>query len=327
MIRFLKFFAIALLLLIMVPIIIFWTPEGDRDELIETYTNEASAFAIDGDGMKIHYRDEGNKDGAPIILLHGSNASLHTWADMVSILSDDYRLISLDFPGHGLTGPDPKQDYSAASLIDAAKTVMDETGVERAVIAGNSMGGWAAWRFALEYPERVSGLVLIDASGPVIEEEADPYLAAKITNSVPGQLLALRVTPRPIIRQTLSQVMYDDAQITDELVERYRDMARFPGNRKAMSDRAKVDREAGYWDRVGEIGVPVLILWGEHDVTTPVAFAHAFDAAINDTKLVIYPNAAHLPMEEIPADVARDIRTWMTVKLSPDGAEESANIQ
>ena len=315
--RFLKWLGLVFVGVIVLLLLLGWTPDTDRAEMIEKYSSTASQFVTDGDGMSIHYRDEGNKNGPAIVLLHGSSASLHTWEDMIRELSGEYRLISLDFPGHGLTGPDPKRDYSVGSLIDAAETVMDAVGVERAVIAGNSMGGWASWRMALASPERVTGLILIDASGPQIEEKTDLYLAAKIVESPIGQLLAPKITPRPIVRKTLTQVIYDDTQISETLMDRYWELNRFPGNRTAMVDRAKVDREPEYWNRVGNIDVPVLILWGDHDVTTPPAFGRAFDAAIENSKLITYPDAAHLPMEERPVKVAGDIRAWMGENFPP----------
>lgn len=309
--KFLKRFVVVLVAFILVLLAAFWTPDADRDEMIAKYSSVESAFVTDKSAMAIHYRDQGRRDGPVIILLHGSNASLHTWEDMVAELSKTYRLISLDLPGHGLTGPDPERDYSAASMIDAVETVMETVGVKRAIIAGNSMGGWVSWRMALAKPDKVEGLILVDASGPQIAEKTNLYLAARITDSAVGRMLTPKITPKPLVRKTLTQVMYDDGAITDELIDRYWDLARFPGNRKAMNDRAKADRELGYWGRVGEIDVPVLILWGEHDVTTPVAFAHAFYESISNTTLKIYPDAAHLPMEERPKKVAKDIHAWM----------------
>ncbi len=314
--RFLKWGLIGLAALMVIGTVLLWTPDADRDEIIAKYSNAESEFVTAPDGAKIHFRDQGNADGQVLVLLHGSNASLHTWEDMIRELKADYRLISLDFPGHGLTGPDPERDYSAASMIDAVIAVMDQAGVEKAVITGNSMGGWLSWRMALSHPERVSGLVLIDASGVVGVEEPDLYLAAKIQNTKLGQMLATKMMPKPIVKKTLSQVMFDDTQITDQLINRYYDLARFPGNRQAGNDRMNTPREPDYYARIGQIEVPVLILWGQHDVTTPLSYAQAFDEALPESEKIIYPNAAHLPMEEIPQAVARDIDRWHGVKFS-----------
>ena len=315
MAKLLKRLGLGLLGMLVLGVMLLWSADTDKAEMIAKYGTGASQFVTDSQGMTIHYREEGNPDGPVIVLLHGSGGSLHTWTDMNEKLSETYRLVSLDFPGHGLTGPDPERDYSAGSLLGAVETVMDAVGVDQAVIAGNSMGGWAAWRFALSFPDRVTGLILIDASGPQIAEKTNPYLAARIIRSKPGQIIALKITPRAIVRKTLAQVMYDEAQITEGLVDRYWELARFPGNRQAMVDRSNTDRESGYWERAGEIVVPTLILWGQHDVTTPLAFAQAFDETISNTHLITYPNAAHLPMEEIPGEVARDIRSWMGVNF------------
>ena len=315
--RFFTWLLLGLLAVIVTAYVALSSPDADKADVIAKYSNAESDFITDGDGHDIHFRDQGNPDGPAIILLHGSNASLHTWERMVEILKDDFRLISLDLPGHGLSGPDPKRDYSAASMVGAVGTVMDAAGVERAVIAGNSMGGWVSWRFALANPERTAGLVLIDSAGAETDEKIEPYLAAKIMQSKFGRFLTPRITPKAIIRKTLTQVVYDDAQITDAMVARYYDLAHFPGTRDAMNDRATTPREVGMFSKVDQISVPTLILWGKHDVTIPVSHGQAFNAKIPNSELIVYPNAAHLLMEEIPMTVANDIRAWHQTSFEP----------
>ncbi len=294
----------------------FWTPDADKDELISKYSNQYSQFVLSSDGSRIHYRNEGLAEGPVLVLLHGNHASLHTWEPLVAELSDTFRLISIDFPGHGLTGPNTARDYSANALIQSVNTVLDHLNVQHALVAGNSMGGWIAWRFALQYPDRVAGLVLIDASGAITDEPIRLYTAAKISRSKIGQLITPRITPKFLVRKSLTQVMWNDDSVSDELVDRYWDLARYPGNRIAMVDRMQVDREPGFWHRIGDIDKPALILWGEHDQTIPVSHARAFNAALENSQLKIYANAAHAPMEEQPTQVAADIRAWYDKTIS-----------
>ncbi len=314
-----KMIRIILLLLIVlgVAFFVFRTPDTDRTEMIAKYGNEASRFVEDGKGAKIHYRDEGNKDGPALLLIHGSNSLLHTWEPMVALLGDKYRLISLDLYGHGLTGPHPTGAYDADTNIAAAVRVLDTVGVDKAYWVGNSMGGWLTWRAGLSVPERISGLVLIDASGAQVAEKVKPYLGARLARSSIGQILLPEITPRFLVKSSLAENFARPERLTEEQVDRYWELLRFPGNRKAAVDRGKTPRQPEKWDEVGTLEMPVLLLWGEQDRVIPVSHARAFEAAIPDSKLITYADAGHLPMEETPEQVARDIDVWIQ---SLDGA-------
>jgi pimeloyl-ACP methyl ester carboxylesterase len=313
--KFLLRLSVGLIALIGITLALLWTPDTDRAAMIAKYGGTDAHFVTDADGMNIHYRDQGNVDGPVLVLIHGSNTSLQSWDLLVPELKTDYRLILLDLPGHGLTGPDPKRDYSARSLSDAVLRVMDEVGVKRAVLVGHSMGGWVAWRTALSDPQRVSGLVLIDASGPVTDEAVKPYLAARLAKSKIGQIFLKHITPKSVIKKTLEQIIYDDSLINDELINRYWELTRFPGNRAGMIDRANTDREPEMWEQAGNISVPTLVLWGEEDVTVPIFFGRAFDERIPRSQLIIYPHAAHMPLLDVPKLLSRDIKIWTAAEF------------
>jgi pimeloyl-ACP methyl ester carboxylesterase len=302
---------LALIVILVAAFFIFRTPDTDRTEMIAKYSNEASQFLDDGLGGKIHYRDEGNKNGPAILLIHGSNSLLQTWEPVVDRLGDKYRLISLDLYGHGLTGPHPNDDYSADAYIAAAVKVLDTVDVERAYWVGNSMGGWLSWRAGLAVPDRVSGLVLIDASGAQTDEKIKPYLGARLARSSIGQLLLPEITPKFLVRSSLEENFAQPERLTDELVTRYWELLRFPGNRQGSVTRGKTAREPEKWAEIGGLNMPVLLLWGEQDKVIPVSHAKAFEEAIPGSKLIIYRDAGHLPMEETPDQVARDIGTWI----------------
>jgi pimeloyl-ACP methyl ester carboxylesterase len=306
---------LVLLLIVGAAFFFFRTPDTDRAEMIAKYGNEASQFLDDGNGGQIHYRDQGNKDGQAIILIHGSNGHVQTWDRMIELLQDDYRLISMDLYGHGLTGPNPERRYNASAMIKALTQILDEVGVQKAVWVGNSMGGWLTWRAGLAVPDRISGLVLIDASGAQTGEKVKPYLGARLAQSSIGQLLLPEITPRALVKSSLEENYANPELITDDLVDRYWEMLRFPGNRPAAVDRAAVDRETEKWSEVGNLEMPVLLLWGEQDGVVPLSHGKAFDLAIPNSRLIIYPDAGHLPMEETPDQVARDIGTWVKTNI------------
>ena len=305
------------LVLLGLAFLLFRTPDTDRAEMVAKYGNEASRFVDDGQGGQIHYREEGNKDGPTILLIHGSNSLLQTWEPLVALLGDKYRLVSLDLYGHGLTGPSPTDNYSADANIAAAILVLDTVGVDKAYWVGNSMGGWLTWRAGLSVPERTAGLVLIDASGAQVEQKGEPYLGARLARSSIGKMLLPEITPRFLVKSSLEENFAQPERLTEAQVDRYWELLRFPGNRQASVARGNTPREPEKWEQVKNLKVPVLLLWGEQDKVIPVSHGRAFEAAIPGSELITYADAGHLPMEETPEQVARDIDRWIE-GLVPD---------
>ena len=155
---------------------IFRVPDTDPAEMQAKYGSAPSQMVDIGDGRLVHLRDEGPRDAPVIVLLHGSNADLHTWQPWVDALSDDYRVVRFDQRGHGLTGPAGDGDYTLTAFGADIDAVTAALGVERFVLAGNSMGGAIAMGYALANPERLDGLVLIDASGaPILGYRAPSF--------------------------------------------------------------------------------------------------------------------------------------------------------
>ncbi len=260
----------------------------------------------------LRYRDDGNPNGTVLLLLHGANSSLQTWEPMGEALAAQFRLVSFDQQGHGLSGPHAQHDYSAQSRVQAGLEVLDELGIEKAIWVGNSMGGGVAWRAALLAPERVSGLVLIDPAGAQTGEAIKPYIGARIASTWIGQKILPVITPRFLVAQSLRQSVADANTMTEPMIDRYWEMVRYPGNRQAMAAAMTQPREAQLWHTINTITQPTLILWGEQDNIIPVSHGRAFAERIAGAQLITYPQAGHLPMEEIPTDVAADIQTWFS---------------
>ena len=131
-----------------------WLYQGDlpAEAVDAKYTSPASQFLTLDDGARIHFRDEGNRTGLPIVLIHGSMASLHTWTPWVERLGKTYRIITLDLPAHGLTGAVPSGDYSGAAQLRVVQAVTTHLNLDAFVLGGNSMGGGVSWRYALKHP-------------------------------------------------------------------------------------------------------------------------------------------------------------------------------
>lgn len=310
--------AVVVLAFLLLCLAVFWTPDTDPAEMIAKYGGPNPQFITVEPELRVHVRDQGLQEGPVLLLIHGANNSLHVWEQMVAELGNDFRLISLDLPGHGLTGAHPRALYSPEATADVILAVLDELEIDQATWVGNSFGGWIAWRAALAHSERMDGLVLMAASGAVTGEEIEPYLAAKIAASPVGQLLLTRITPKFLIRSSVKQVVSDEDLVTDSLVNQFWELIRFPGNRDALLHIQKLPRQDENWTSVGEISVPTLILWGEDDITVPSSHGQAFAEKITGSTIMTYSDAAHLMMLDVPLEMSRDITDWHQSHFQPD---------
>lgn len=259
-------------------------------------------------GWRVHYTDQGSKDGKVLVLIHGTASSLHTFNRCAAILAEHHRVIRFDIPGFGLTGQGRPKEYSLATDAAALAALLDKLDVGRPVtVVGNSLGGRVAWEFALSYPDRVDSLVLIDSvSFPWPEKP--PAIALP---GLPVVGLIFRwLTPEWFVRWSTRQVFGNPALATDEVVRRYLALLLREGNREALIRRVRVDLEHQS-RRLAELNVPVLILWGEKDRWVPPHHAYQHAQAIRDSRLILYPGLGHIPQEEAPAEVASDILSFL----------------
>ncbi|MDH4255246.1 MAG: alpha/beta hydrolase, partial [Gammaproteobacteria bacterium] len=218
-----------------------YTDDIPLAELTRKYATPGSRF-VDVLGMRVHYRDEG--DGPPLVLLHGTSSSLQTWDAWVDILRYDFRVVRLDLPGFGLTGPDPMRDYSIDRYIEFVDAFANAAGLGAFSVAGNSLGGQIAWHYALVYPERVQRLVLIDAAGHPERAAMNESLAFRLARIPILNRFVTVLTPRSLIEKSVLEVYGEDSKVTPELVDRYFDLVRRPGNRQAFVDRVRnIDRD------------------------------------------------------------------------------------
>ena len=264
---------------------------------------------IELDGFNIHYRDEGCRDKPALVLIHGVVASLHTWDSWVQAFASDYRIIRFDVPGFGLTGPARDGQYSAERMIRVLGLLLDYLQVDKADIAGNSLGGYIAWNFALAQPQRVGKLVLIDPAGYPMHKV--PWMIAAA--ALPGATVAMPMwMPRALIAQGIKEVYGEPARIKPGVVDRYNDLTRRPGNRRAMMDifrvLLKVNKEElhGTSARVAQIQAPTLLLWGERDRWISPKHVPLWQRDLPGIQVKTYPGVGHIPMEEIPQQSAAD---------------------
>lgn len=309
--RWLKWAGIGVLVVLFGLIAAYWTPDTDRSAMQAKYGAPPSQFVDLGSGLRVHVRDEGPRDAPVLILLHGSNSDLQTWQPWVDRLGTRYRIVRFDQIGHGLTGPNPTRDYSDAAFVGTLDRLMRKLAIGKFVLAGSSMGGGVAWRYALAHPERLNGLVLIDASGmPKTNDEGTP-LAFRLARTPGPRELMLMITPRALIADGLRQSFGNPGLVTETMIDRYWELLRYPGNRQATLDRFTTPRTPSDPASLAALRIPTLILWGQRDQLLPVSGARWFGDRIAGSKVVIYPDVGHLPMEEAPDASAADLVRFM----------------
>ena len=309
--------ALALLALLVVLFLIFRTPDTDAAAMRAKYGGPPSQFVEIEGGVKVHLRDEGPRDAPAIMLLHGSNADLHTWQPWVEALKGTYRVIRFDQVGHGLTGPDPRHDYSRDNYVEDIREVADRLGLKTFILGGNSMGGKHALAFAVRYPERLTGLVLVDGSGgPMLDQPKDDKkdsgnIGFTIARMPGINLLVEQITPRSLIAKSLEQSVSVKSVASEAAVDRYWEMLRYPGNRRATLERFSLPYDPLSEAEIAGVKTPTLILWGEEDRLIPVAAGRWLDKVMPDSTLVVYPKIGHLPQEEAPAATLGDLEPWL----------------
>ncbi len=278
----------------------------DRAAVIERYTDPQSEF-LQIDGVRLHARAEG--EGPAILLLHGALSSLHTWDGWAAALRPDYRVIRIDLPPFGFSAPMPDRDYRGAPMAALIDAVLDHYRVESVILVGNSLGGYYAAYYAAHYPARVTALALL---GPAGYPQSPPWLLRLAALPLLGRLAELP-PPRFAVRRGLRSMYGEPERLDEATVARYQRINALPENRAAMRPVARQMVE--HSDRrppwVREIGAPTLLLWGQRDRWVPPELAQHWLDDLAAGRLVVYPDAGHIAMEEIPRRSVDDLRRFL----------------
>jgi pimeloyl-ACP methyl ester carboxylesterase len=275
-------------------------------EMKARYAKPNSRF-IEVQGLPVHCVDEGK--GFPLLLIHGTASSLLTWDEWARALSGHYRVIRLDIPAYGLTGPNKNNDYSIDTYVSFIRSFLDTMGVKRCHIAGNSLGGAIAWNFAAVHPDMVDKLILIDAGG--YPRKKKPPFVFRLARLPVLNRVGRYISPRFLVKKSLLEVYGDDSKVTKELIDRHCDLALREGNRDAFIARS-VKVNVSDTSRLKKVKAPTLIMWGSLDEWIPPEDAQNFRRDIAGSRLIIYPGAGHVPMEEIPVETAADALAFLT---------------
>ncbi len=291
-------------------IVAVWAPDKPLAELKARWAGAPSQFVMVA-GLQVHVRDEGPRDDPlPIVLLHGTSDSLHTWDGWAEQLRGQRRVIRFDLPGFGLTGPAVTADYSIDGYVRFVAAVLDRLDAPRVVVGGNSLGGEIAWRFAWAMPKRVAQLILVDAAGYPAEPQEIP-LGFMLARMVGARTALEYLLPRGLILASVRSVYGDPSKVTPELVDRYYDMALRAGNRRALVQRLEVMPGDDVSDRIRALTQPTLVLWGVQDRLIPVALGRRFAQDIAGASLMVFDGLGHVPHQEDPVRTVLEVRRFL----------------
>ncbi len=245
------------------------------------------------DNTVVHYLEAGQ--GPVLVLVHGLGSSSEVWRDSMRLLARRYRVVALDLPGYGKSDK-PRADYSIEYHAAALNDFIDALGAGKVALVGNSMGGWISAITALNHPEKVSHLILVDSAGL----RSDKFPSINLNPATKEEM-----------RTLLLALFADKSFVTEKIVNdqwEYRKDIRSTVQATLESLKTKLPLLD---DRLKNIKVPTLIIWGREDALTPLADAERFAKGIPGSKLVVIDNTGHIPQVEKPAIFYRAVKGFV----------------
>lgn len=275
------------------------------DTIPEEQLAEPDSRFIDVDGLQVHYKLVG-EDGRTFVLLHGFAASVFSWRKVMEPLSEMGTVVAFDRPAFGLTERPMRGEfgetnpYSPEAQVELTVALMDELGVEKAVLVGHSAGGTIAVLTALRYPERVEALVLEDAA--IYEQGGTPaWLRPFLVTPCMGRLGPFLVRTITMWGEAVIRRAWDDPdKITLELISGYKKPLQAENWDRALWEFVLASHPLGLEERLDEVSVPTLVITGERDRIVPTRNSERLAAELPQAQLVVVPDCGHVPHEECP---------------------------
>ncbi|MFZ9905188.1 MAG: alpha/beta fold hydrolase [Steroidobacteraceae bacterium] len=290
-------------------------------EVEARWATEPSRF-LHIDGVRLHYRDEG--EGPIVVLLHANYSSLFMWEPWVKALRENYRVVRVDLPAHGLTGPEPNGNYTLERIQYLVEAFIDARGLDRFTLVGTSIGGTVAMRYAAEHPRRVDRLVLISPGS--LEQRVRGQTRGADIPTVANAIAY--VAPPAFTRFMLENDYGDRDKVTDAVVDEWHSMWSREGNRLAMIELLRQYVSGGVEQKIRSVKVPVLLIWGEKNKRVPLRLAYETRNLLIDSpevRLEVLPGIGHMLVQEAPLQSAAVIRRYLDEFKEKETARISAS--
>lgn len=284
-------------------------PEIGRMVYDSAITAESALYGFHKNTAKISdstisFYDGGPLDAETVIMIHGYSGDKDLWLRFARHFNQDYRVIIPDLAGHGETGFNPALPHDTSSQAGRVIELMDELGIDKAHVMGNSMGGWITARLAHKQPTRLLSATLINAAGVVSPEPSDMEVMLKL-NDNPFQIES-REDFRNFYAMTMAKAPWTPGITLDFFAERY--MNKRETLAKIFAD---LSAEKRMNDVINDIRVPTLVMWGAQDRLIDITAAKVWSDGIPGAKQVVYPDLGHMPMVETPEQSAKDVRAFI----------------
>ncbi len=278
---------------------------------------DANSRFIEVNNVTVHYKEMGT-GGTALILLHGFGASVDSWREVMTDLSQYGRVIAYDRPAFGLTErPMPENwesnPYGMKANIELLRGLMNALKIDKAILVGNSAGGGVAVAFGLEYPERVSSLILVDPGvgggrGPQFPSWALPVMWTPQMRHV-GQLMMRNY--QETLPQTIQREWFDQAKLTDEIKQQSVKIFQIKNWDRALYELTFAPAYPELRPLLPELTLPVLIITGAEDRLIRSWYFEAIRSEIPNAALGVIPACGHVPQEECPDQFMNEILKYM----------------
>ncbi|MBI1730381.1 alpha/beta fold hydrolase [Candidatus Acetothermia bacterium] len=254
---------------------------------------------VDVGGLRTHVVVKG--DGSPIILLHGFASYGYSWRHNIDALAESHCVYALDMPGFGLSDKPAKHDYSLSAQAGFVLAFMDAMHLDRVALAGNSMGGGVALEFAVRFPERLSGLIIISSVG-LRPDRLPRWIRKMAAQLVKGGSLSGLFVPGPKrLRWIMEYLYHDPSKIETQDIKAFLLPMQTSEFRQALCAMIEtLHLELADVDRIEMIKIPTLVLWGQEDRVLSPAHAFQFSSVLQNSQMKIISNAGHALIQEQP---------------------------
>ena len=276
---------------------------------------DADSKFVEVNGVNVHYKTWG--EGEPtFILLHGFGASLFSWREVTEPLSQLGTVIAYDRPAFGLTERplewEGESPYGPQAQVDIVIGLMDELGVEKAILVGNSAGGTVSMQVALQHPERVQALILVDAAvyaGGGAPSWSRPILKTSQMNHV-GPLIARQLQAQGV--EFIKTAWHDPSKITQDIFDGYQKPLQIENWDKALWQLTVASEESGLVERLTEITIPTLVITGDDDRIVPTEQSLRLADELPNAELKVIAQSGHLPHEEKPVEFMQAVTEFLS---------------
>jgi pimeloyl-ACP methyl ester carboxylesterase len=270
-------------------------------------------------GLSVHVKTLG-QGSTTFILLHGFGASLFSWREVMEPLSQYGKVIAYDRPAFGLTERPMEwsslNPYGPEENIALLSALMDHYKVQQAILVGNSAGGTLAMQFALAYPAQVQALILVD---PAVGSGGAPAWI-NILGKTPqmqhlGPLFVRSIRKSGL--EMLREAWHDPSMITQAIMDGYTRPLKAENWDRALWDFSMASHDTGLTQHLQDFQMPILVITGDDDRLIPTAGTVKLAGEIPGARLVVIPQAGHVPHEEQPAAFMEAVDAFIsTLKLN-----------